>query len=419
MATRVTQETRIAAAGLPASNSTALATQVLAVSVAAPPASLTAAEATQVVWLAVATYNPTAISVYPATLLNAQTFPPVTVTVPAPPVANPPGTGGPVVTVPPPPEIIYDWGPEFVYDGTPASPPPAPTPSPSTPPVVSGPGGGEGIGGSGVGVGVGIGGGIGPGISPAESPPAVLPVDPSFLPQVPVIPDKAPPYQLLPKSAIPPEMNRVPMPAARPANEYDQELYRQTGEWAGFLAGPGSRALSVGGGLSGLSGLGSLGSSTQAGWNQTRSLDTYRRGSRGLEREFFERGGVITPGPGPDVVVVDWVVPTGYEARIYAYYCIYTGTGFVQGSGDIIWGLRAGLNWVRNMGGLLYAVGSLANPFPVQDYTAVKPNQRVTFQVNVPNISGLIQVGASRILCGVQGWLFPITRRVEENERGR
>lgn len=414
MASRITQQERIVPASLPAAATVARVTQVEKAVVVSQPAALSPARVAQLERCIVAEHIPGVLPIFPATASAVATFPALTITVVTPPAENPPGTGGPVVTVPPP-EIVFD-GPDFVFDAT---PPAEPTPSPSTPPAVSGPGGGEGIGGSGVGVGVGIGGGIGPGISPAESPPAVLPVDPSFLPQVPVIPDKAPPYQLLPKSAIPPEMNRVPMPAARPANEYDQELYRQAGEWAGFLAGPGSRALSVGGGLSGLSGLGSLGSSTQAGWNQTRSLDTYRRGSRGLEREFFERGGVITPGPGPDVVVVDWVVPTGYEARIYAYYCIYTGTGFVQGSGDIIWGLRAGLNWVRNMGGLLYAVGSLANPFPVQDYVAVKPNQRIVFQVNVPNLSGLIQVGASRILCGVQGWLFPITRRVEENERGR
>jgi hypothetical protein len=379
------------------------------------PSGLTAARITQSERSIVALHTPGVLSIYCDGVWSSQNVyqPTVSVIPPPPPPAS---GGGPVISEPgKDKQRDKQKGKQKDKNSPPSAAPPVS--SPSSPPAVSGPGGGEGIGGSGIGVGSGIGTGTGQITSPAETPVALMPVDSSFVPNPPSESPPAPPYQIVPRSALPPEYNRVPMPPGRPANQYDAALDEDGKRWLSYLNGAGRSTL----GLSrGLSGLGGLGVASQAGWNQIRSMDTYRRGSRGLEREFFERGSVITPGPGVDVAVVDWTVPTGYEARIYAYYCIYTGTGFVQGSGDIVWGLRAGLNWVRNMGGLLYSVGSLASPFPVQDYVAAKANQRIIFQVSVPNLSGTIQVGTSRILCGVQGWLFPVTRRVEEEaDNGR
>jgi hypothetical protein len=396
MATRVTQDVKLVAA--------------------LPPQDQADTRVTQVVKLIVSTWTATDISIYPAAFTVSATFPAPTVTVVPPAISNPDLGGSSGL---PPPLVIFE-GPEYVYvegEGEGGS---TPAPSPSTPPVLSGPGGGEGVGGSGIGVGVGIGGGVGPIVSPAEVPVATMPVDPLFIPKV-TDQQTVPPYQIIPRSAIPPEYNRVPMPPAIQPNAQDRALAAQGEVWERFLAGPRGRAtLDLNRGLEGLqgpgmgrgegrgmAGLGTMASDVQ----QVRSLDTYRRGSRGLEREFFERGNIITPGPGPDVVVVDWEIPVGYVARIYAYYCIYTGTGFVQGSGDIVWGLRVGWPWARNMGGLLFAMGALANPFPVGDYIQARAGERVQFVVNVPNISGLIQVGLSRILCGVQGWLFPMTKR--------
>lgn len=411
MATRVTQDVKLV--------------------VALPPQNQADTLVTQVVKLIVAEWVATDISVYPAAFTVSATFPAPAVSV-VPPAIDNPDLGGSGMGLPPP--VIMEDGPEWVYEiGGPegetpggGAPPSAP-PSPSTPPVLSGPGGGEGIGGSGIGVGVGIGGGVGPISSPSETPPATLPVDPVFFP---TLPDSTtvPPYQSLPKSSIPPEYNRVPMPPARQPNAQDRALVAQGEVWERFLAsGRGRATLGAGNALAGLQGagtgisqpvgMGALGTMAQDP-EQVQSLNAYRRGSRGLEREFFERGNIITPGPGPDVVVVDWVIPVGYVARIYAYYCIYTGTGFVQGSGDIVWGLRVGLPWARNMGGLLFAMGSLANPFPVGDYIRAVAGERVQFVVNVPNLSGLIQVGLSRILCGLQGWLFPMTKHVEDEREG-
>lgn len=427
MASRITQAERNMVVSQPATATSARVTQAERNVVVSQGANLTDARVTQIERSIIAEHIPNVVPIFPVTASAVATFPPVTVTVETTPVAENPPPGGGIVTAPPPKskdkskdKQDRDKGRPSTSDPAP-TPAPSPTPSPSTPPAAIGPGGGEGIGGSGIGVGAGIGSGIGPGASPpGETPVAILPVDPSFIPRVNV-PDTVPPLQIIPRSAISPELGRLPMPSALPVNDHDRALYRQTAQWQQFTEDRRGRSvLGVNRGLSGMDGadgMSGLGASNQTGWNQTRSLETYRRGSRGLEREFFERGSVTTPGPGVDVIVVDWTVPTGYEARLYAYYCLYTGLNFVQGSGDIIWGLRAGLNWVRNLGGLLYSVGSLTNPFPIQDYVTVASNQRVVFQVNVPNISGGIQVGASRILCGLQGWLLPVTRRAEDHGR--
>lgn len=128
-----------------------------------------------------------------------------------------------------------------------------------------------------------------------------------------------------------------------------------------------------------------------------------------LRKNLFERGKLLTPADGgaADHTVLEFWVPTGYHCSVLAYYALYAGTGFVQGSGDIFWRLRVGNAWARNMGNLPYAMGNSSGTITLGTAIQLASGDRVRFQVSVPNTSGLIQVGASYILCGVQGWLYP------------
>jgi hypothetical protein len=125
-------------------------------------------------------------------------------------------------------------------------------------------------------------------------------------------------------------------------------------------------------------------------------------------RLFFERGSIVTPGPGADTLIYSFQVPTGYFGIIHSYYTHYTGTGWVDGGGDIYWRGKVGNAWVRDMGAIGYQVGGFANPWPMQRYVLLMSQQTVSVYVNVPNTSGLIQVGASRVLAGLQGWFYPL-----------
>jgi len=129
-----------------------------------------------------------------------------------------------------------------------------------------------------------------------------------------------------------------------------------------------------------------------------------------LRRNFFERGKLLTPGDGglANHTVLQFTVPTGYFGVLLGYYCQYLGTGFVQGSGDIVFRLKCGNAWVRNMGDLRFTVGDFSNTFSMPLLTLLSSDDTLTFQVQVPNTSGLIQVGSSYILCGLQGWLYPM-----------
>ena len=52
-------------------------------------------------------------------------------------------------------------------------------------------------------------------------------------------------------------------------------------------------------------------------------------------------------------------------------------------------------------------LGTPGQCLQLTDYIKLKSNQLVQVWVNVPNTSGGIQVGMSRILATLQGWYYP------------
>jgi hypothetical protein len=67
------------------------------------------------------------------------------------------------------------------------------------------------------------------------------------------------------------------------------------------------------------------------------------------------------------------------------------------------------------------ALGQVYQFMPISDAINLRAGQRVQIIVNVPNTSGLIQVGTSRIVVGLQGWLYPVsyTELVVQRKRRR
>ena len=126
--------------------------------------------------------------------------------------------------------------------------------------------------------------------------------------------------------------------------------------------------------------------------------------------EFYERGSIITPIALPTpTTVLQFTEPTGYLGIVYGVLLHYTGTGFVEGSGDIIWRVMVGNAWAApGLGNCLFSLGTVGQCLSLTDYIATNSNQRISVGVQVPNTSGNIQVGASRILATLQGWYYPI-----------
>lgn len=152
-------------------------------------------------------------------------------------------------------------------------------------------------------------------------------------------------------------------------------------------------------------GLGILGPNESLAYNQRRFDNA---APEKLGKLFHRTGTMVTPTVlSGENVLVNFIVPTGYWCRIQTLYCTYTGTGFVDGSGDIEWRVQIGSVYARNMGQIGYELGTPACWFPISDYIVVPSGRRVRMLVQVFDLSGDIQIGSSRVLGGFQGYLIP------------
>ena len=128
-----------------------------------------------------------------------------------------------------------------------------------------------------------------------------------------------------------------------------------------------------------------------------------------LARSFRPVSGIITPAPAAgDTPVITLHVPHGWDAILAGFYWRYNGLNFIEGSGDIFWRIRINQRFVKDLGNVGFTLGSPATPMPMTEGgQLLQTRQTVQILVNVPNISGTIQVGASRITAGLFGFFWP------------
>jgi hypothetical protein len=123
---------------------------------------------------------------------------------------------------------------------------------------------------------------------------------------------------------------------------------------------------------------------------------------------FRAVAGITTPDTASgDNVVVSLHVPSGYDGFLTGLFWHYSGTGFSQGSGDIIWRLQINRRYVKDLGDVPFELGSPVLPLPLTDGQLLLSDWTVSAIVNVPNLSSMIQVGASTITAGLLGFYWP------------
>jgi hypothetical protein len=123
---------------------------------------------------------------------------------------------------------------------------------------------------------------------------------------------------------------------------------------------------------------------------------------------FRTVAGILTPAPAAgDQVVASLRINPGYDGLLTGFFWGYTGTGFTQGSGDIIWRIKLNLRYSKDLSNVPFALGSPQLPIPLTEGQILVAGQTVQVIVNVPNLSGMIQVGASRIVGGLIGFAWP------------
>lgn len=101
----------------------------------------------------------------------------------------------------------------------------------------------------------------------------------------------------------------------------------------------------------------------------------------------FQDTGVFT---GDDVILGQFQVPYGYDGVINRFICGFTGDGFVDFSGSIIWRLIIGIRYAKDLGNVQVSYGSLQNALLVPGYNIpLVSGQTVSLIANIPVSSGV------------------------------
>lgn len=125
-------------------------------------------------------------------------------------------------------------------------------------------------------------------------------------------------------------------------------------------------------------------------------------------RPFRAALGIVTPVPAVgDQTVVSVRTPLGYDGVVTGLFWGYSGQGFLEGSGDILWRLKINQRYVKDLSNTPFQLGSPRLPLPMTEVQQLQSGQVASVIVNVPNLSGLIQVGQSRIFAALIGFWWP------------
>lgn len=112
-----------------------------------------------------------------------------------------------------------------------------------------------------------------------------------------------------------------------------------------------------------------------------------------------------------ETLVLQFQVPQGYDGVITGVTNLFTGPGFVEGSGNLIWRIRIGLpnlqgRPVRNYSSIDRTLGTFEFPRDVAGGIIIGSNQYIEYTVTHLLGSPIIPAG-TRIMCNLIGYYWP------------
>ena len=119
----------------------------------------------------------------------------------------------------------------------------------------------------------------------------------------------------------------------------------------------------------------------------------------------------VGPETGTDLLVFAERVPLGYDGILVALTNVWTGTGFVEASGDITWRVQIDRRWIPYYDTILTTLGTLAVPFDVvgQGIPLVS-GQLVQYFANFAVGSDARLNAGGMTVCAVTGYIWPRER---------
>jgi len=126
-------------------------------------------------------------------------------------------------------------------------------------------------------------------------------------------------------------------------------------------------------------------------------------------KAFHHEQVVDTPAVGTsDYAVVAVTVPYGWTMAIKDIHCRYMGSGFQDGSGDLIWRLSVDDAFQPGYDDIRTSLGSAGQPYSLGSAAILAySNQLVKFTVSVDAGTGIPTGSAAQLLCMIGGWYYP------------
>lgn len=125
-------------------------------------------------------------------------------------------------------------------------------------------------------------------------------------------------------------------------------------------------------------------------------------------RRFHAVASIALPvDDGLDYTVLSLRVPSGYDGIVIGVTNYFTGTGYVESSGDITWRIRADSHYVRNMGAISGTLGKPRKPSALKGAGYMMQSGQ-TWQYRVSITAGAsLRLSPGNIICGLNGWFWP------------
>jgi len=146
--------------------------------------------------------------------------------------------------------------------------------------------------------------------------------------------------------------------------------------------------------------------------NRPRNLDTSPWIIQPPSAQAFQKIGnkaVSAFTQGVDTAVLQFRCPNGWDGVLNRIVLDFPspGSGFIGGSGSIVWRVRVGNAYAIDLGNVLFTYGNLADPFTVPGVgIRVQSGQYVTMYVNVA-VGSPVGGNGAQIVCAGFGWFYP------------
>ena len=123
--------------------------------------------------------------------------------------------------------------------------------------------------------------------------------------------------------------------------------------------------------------------------------------------QFNKSGPISLPAPSADTQILTMRVPFGYDGILKGHWHLFS-QGFDEGSGDLVWRIRVNGRFLRDMGQMLFTMGSLQHVSPCPGGLWLHSGNLVEYLASAPNTGGSLPVpGQGCVLAGLRGWFYP------------